>query len=73
MSTSNVCVKINLVENILPLEGSSSDIFRTNTFHILKSYIGSPYLLSTIPVLLGICCTLFTVKIGKKIENIESL
>ena len=48
--------------DLLPLVGSSTDIFRTNTFHILGRYIWSPYLLITIPVMIGICCTPFTVK-----------
>ena len=48
--------------DLLPLVGSSADIFRTNTFHILGSYIWSPYLLITIPVMIGICCTPLTVK-----------
>lgn len=48
--------------DLLPLVGSSADIFRTNTFHILGSYIWSPYLLITIPVMIGIFCTPFTVK-----------
>jgi len=42
--------------DLLPLVGSSTDIFRTNTFNILGKYVWSPYLLITIPVLLGICC-----------------
>jgi len=48
--------------DLLPLVGSSADIFRTNTFHILGSYIWSPYLLITIPVMIGLCCTPLTVK-----------
>ena len=48
--------------DLLPLVGSSTDIFRTNTFHIFGRYIWSPYLLITIPVMMGLCCTPFTVK-----------
>ena len=48
--------------DLLPLVGSPADIFRTNTFHILGSYIWSPYLLITIPVMIGLCCTPLTVK-----------
>ena len=48
--------------DLLPLVGSSADIFRTNTFDILGIYIWSPYLLITIPVLIGLCCTPLTVK-----------
>lgn len=48
--------------DLLPLVGSSTDIFRTNTFDILGIYIWSPYLLITIPVMIGLCCTPLTVK-----------
>lgn len=48
--------------DLLPLVGSSTDIFRTNTFHIFGRYIWSPYLLITIPVMMGLCCTPLTVK-----------
>lgn len=47
--------------DLLPLAGSSTDIFRTNTFNIFGKYIWSPYMLITIPVLIGICCVPFTV------------
>ena len=42
--------------DLLPLVGSSADIFRTNTFHVFGKYIWSPYLLITVPVLIGVCC-----------------
>ena len=42
--------------------GSSADIFRTNTFYIFGRYIWSPYLLITVPVMIGLCVTPFTVK-----------
>ena len=48
--------------DLLPLVGSSTDIFRTNTFNILGKYVWSPYLLITIPVLIGICCMPFATK-----------
>ena len=51
-----------VVLDLLPLVGSSADIFRTNTFHMLGIYIWSPYLLITIPVMIGLCCIPFTVK-----------
>ena len=40
--------------DLIPLVGSSTDIFRTNTFSIFGKLIWSPYLLITIPVLIGI-------------------
>lgn len=48
--------------DLLPLVGSSTDIFRTNTFHIFGKFIWSPYLLITVPVLIGILCMPFAVK-----------
>ena len=41
---------------------SSTDILRTNTFRILGKLIWSPYLLITIPVLIGILCMPFAIK-----------
>lgn len=48
--------------DLIPLAGSSTDIFRTNTFHIFGKYVWSPYLLITVPVLLGVLCVPLTVK-----------
>ncbi|MDE5599078.1 MAG: ABC transporter permease, partial [Lachnospiraceae bacterium] len=48
--------------DLIPLSGSSADIFRTNTFHIFGKYIWSPYLLITVPVFIGIICVPFAVK-----------
>jgi len=48
--------------DLLPLVGSSTDIFRTNTFHILGKYIWSPYLLITVPVLIGVWCMPHAIK-----------
>ncbi len=42
--------------DLLPLVGSPADIFRTNIYHVLRKIIWSPYLLMTIPILLGILC-----------------
>lgn len=48
--------------DLLPLVGSPGDVFRTNTFCIFGKYIWSPYLLITIPVLIGILCLPFAVR-----------
>lgn len=48
--------------DLIPLVGSSADIFRTNTFHIFGKYIWSPYLLITVPVLLGLACIPFAIR-----------
>jgi hypothetical protein len=48
--------------DLLPLVGSSADIFRTNTFNVFGKIIWSPYLLITVPVLIGCICIPFAVK-----------
>ena len=48
--------------DLIPMVGSSTDIFRTNTFRIFGKLIWSPYLLITIPVLIGILCMPFAIK-----------
>lgn len=48
--------------DLLPLVGSAADIFRTNTFHIFGKYVWSPYLLITVPVLIGAFFVPFAVK-----------
>ncbi len=42
--------------DLLPLVGSSTDIFRTNTFQLFGKIIWSPYLLIIVPFLIGILC-----------------
>lgn len=48
--------------DLIPLVGSGTDIFRTNTFHIFGKIIWSPYLLISVPVLIGIVCMPFAIK-----------
>lgn len=48
--------------DLLPLVGSGADIFRTNTFCIFGKYIWSPYLLITVPILIGIYCMPYAIK-----------
>ena len=50
------------VLDLLPLVGSGADIFRTNTFCIFGKYVWSPYLLVTVPILIGIFCMPFAVR-----------
>jgi hypothetical protein len=47
---------------LMPLVGSSADIFRTNTYHLFGWYIWSPYLLITVPILIGMGCLPFAVR-----------
>ena len=48
--------------SLIQLVGSGTDIFRTYTFHIFGKYVWSPYLLITVPVLIGIVCMPFVVR-----------
>jgi len=48
--------------DLLPLVGSGTDVFRTNTFYLFGRYLWSPYLLITVPVLIGMLCLPFAVK-----------
>ncbi len=71
-SLAVVCVPVMINEylpyevqkalDLIPLAGSGIDIFRTNTFHIFGKYVWSPYLLITVPVLIGILCLPLAVK-----------
>ena len=54
--------ELQKVLDLLPLVGSGADIFRTNTFHIFGKYVWSPYLLVTVPVMIGICCMPFAIR-----------
>ena len=54
--------ELQKVLDLLPLVGSGADIFRTNTFHIFGKYIWSPYLLITVPMMIGICCIPFAIR-----------
>ena len=62
MITQYLPYELQKVLDLLPLVGSSADVFRTNTFNILGKYVWSPYLLITIPVLIGICCMPLAIK-----------
>lgn len=48
--------------DLIPLVGSGTDIFRTNTFCIFGKYVWSPYLLIIVPVVIGILCIPLAVK-----------
>lgn len=48
--------------DLVPFVGSAADIFRTNTFHIFGKYVWSPYLLITVPILIGVFCMPLAVK-----------
>lgn len=48
--------------DLLPLAGSPTDIFRTTTFCVFGHYIWSPYLLVTVPPLLGFGCVPLAVR-----------
>ena len=48
--------------DLLPLVGSSADVFRTTTFCIFGKYIWSPYLLLIVPIMIGLACTPLAVR-----------
>lgn len=48
--------------DLLPLVGSGADIFRTNVFCLFGKLIWSPYLLISVPVLIGAVCAASAVK-----------
>lgn len=52
--------------DLIPLVGSGADIFRTNTFCVFGKYVWSPYLLIAVPVLVGVLCLPFAVKIWSR-------
>lgn len=62
MITEYLPFSLQKAVDLLPLVGSSTDIFRTYTFCIFGKYIWSPYLLITVPVLIGILCLPFAEK-----------
>jgi hypothetical protein len=47
--------------DLLPFVGQSTDIFRTNAYHLFGKAVWSPYLLIIIPVCLGILCIPITI------------
>lgn len=47
--------------DLLPMVGSADDFFRTNTFNLFGKYIWSPYLLISVPILIGLVCVPFAV------------
>ena len=46
----------------LPLVGSSSDIYNYNVFHIFGKGIWSPWMLITVPLLIGMVCIPFAIR-----------
>ncbi|MCM1193746.1 MAG: ABC transporter permease [Butyrivibrio sp.] len=53
---------VRRVLDFIPLAGNGTEIFRTNTFHLFGNIVWSPYLLVSIPVLIGILCMPAAVK-----------
>lgn len=51
---------------LIPFVGDSTDIFRTNAYHLFGHTIWSPYLLITVPVILGIVCLPFAIQAWAK-------
>ena len=53
--------ELQKILDFIPLVGSAMDIFRTNTFHFLGTYVWSPYLLIFVPMLIGGLCVPFAI------------
>ncbi len=47
--------------DLLPFIGSSTDIFRTNAYHLFGKIVWSPYLLIIVPVCIGLLCIPITI------------
>ncbi|SCL86387.1 ABC transporter permease [Sporanaerobacter sp. PP17-6a] len=47
--------------DLLPFVGSSTDIFRTNAYHLFGKIVWSPYLLIIVPVCIGLLCIPITI------------
>lgn len=52
--------------DLIPFVGSPTDIFRTNTYHLLGHIIWSPYLIIIMPIVLGLICLPFSVRLWSK-------
>lgn len=52
--------------DLIPFVGSSTDIFRTNIYHLFGLRIWSPYLLIAVPIILGLAALPFTVHLWAK-------
>ncbi len=58
------------VSQYLPLVGSSSDIYGYNVFHIFGKGIWSPWMLITVPGLIGIVCIPFAIRSWARRERV---
>lgn len=55
---------------LIPFVGNSTDIFRTNAYHLFGQIIWSPYLLITVPVILGVISLPFAIRTWAKRMNV---
>ena len=61
-----ICVPGAVGEYLIPLAGSSTDIFRTNVYHIFGRIIWSPWILITVPFVAGAACVPLCVRKWRK-------
>ena len=54
------------IVDLIPLAGSSTDIFRTNVYHIFGRIIWSPWILITVPFVAGAACVPLCVRKWRK-------
>lgn len=55
---------------LIPFVGNSTDIFRTNAYHLFGQIIWSPYLLITVPAILGVISLPFAIRAWAKRTNV---
>lgn len=55
---------------LIPFVGNSTDIFRTNVYHLFGQIIWSPYLLITVPAILGVISLPFAIRAWAKRTNV---
>lgn len=55
---------------LIPFVGNSTDIFRTNVYHLFGQIIWSPYLLITVPGILGVISLPFAIRAWAKRTNV---
>lgn len=57
---------VQKIVDLIPLAGSSTDIFRTNVYHIFGRIVWSPWILITVPFVAGAACVPFCVRKWRK-------
>ena len=67
--SGNLPYKLQLIISLIPLAGSASDIFRTDTLNIFGKVICLPYMELLVPILFGVACIPITIRQWAKIQK----